>query len=480
MRALSLALVFATVLAPSFARGTAPPADVPLTLAEARARALEKNVELRVERENVAVAESVEGRAKGAYDPTLRADARWRDRTDPVNSILSGAPTGDLAPNYSGYVANLGISQLLPTGGTVAFTTTTARDETTNVFSILSPSWSTSIGLELRQPLLRNLSVDPARQGLRVARVDRSRSAASLARVTAETVAAVERAFWSLLAARQDAEARQSAVALAERQKADVGARVEAGTLSEADLAAPVAELERRKGDLYASREAASRAENALKSLLLADPADPALVVSPRPGRRAEGPRADSARRRRGPRLGDGDSDPRSPRPRRGSSASPSRTRRPATASARSSTSSPPTPAAGSRASRTPGSRPRSPIDATEIPDAIDGGLGRSWGTVGEGRFPDASVGLALTRPARQQGGPRRRGGRPLRPDPGRAGAPSGTAGRRGRGAQRRRRPRDGRAAARRGEGREGRLRDAAAAPRRSGSTPGSPRASSS
>ena len=398
MRVLSLALVLAIVLAPSHARGAAPPAEVPLTLAEARARALEKNVELRVERENMAIAESGEGRAKGAYDPTLRADARWRDRTDPVNSILSGAPTGDLAPNTSGYVANLGISQLLPTGGTVAFTTTTARDETTNVFSILSPSWSTSVGLELRQPLLRNLPVDPARQGLRVARVDRSRSAASLARVTAETVAAVERAFWSLLAARRDAEARQSAVALAERQKADVGARVEAGTLSEADLAAPVAELERRKGDLYASREAASRAENALKSLLLADPADPLwscrLVPVDEPeGTAPTAPDVDAALvSATATRPEVAEAAARLERLAVEDEAARDRTRPQldlVAAYARR----------GLAGEQNPGIDPPFPVGATEIPDAVDGGLGRSWGTVREGRFPDASVGLALTIP---------------------------------------------------------------------------------
>jgi HAE1 family hydrophobic/amphiphilic exporter-1 len=42
---------------------------------------------------------------------------------------------------------------------------------------------------------------------------------------------------------------------------------------------------------------------------------------------------------------------------------------------------------------------PPFPVDATSIPDAIDGGLGRSYGTIREGRFPDASVGLALTVP---------------------------------------------------------------------------------
>lgn len=398
MRVLALALALNSVLAPSVAGAIAPPAEVALTLAEARALALEKNIELRVERENVAIAASGEGRAKGAYDPTLRADARWRDRTDPVNSILSGAPTGELAPNTSGYVASLGISQLLPTGGTVAFTTTTARDETTNVFASLSPSWSTSLGLELRQPLLRNFPIDPARQGLRVARVDRSRSAASLARVTAETVAAVERAFWSLLAARRDAEARESAVALAERQKVDVGSRVEAGTLSEADLAAPAAELEKRKGELYGSREAASRAENALRSFLLADPADPLwssrLVLVDEP----EGPAptapdveaalvsatatrpevAEAAARLERLTLEDEAARDRT-RPQLDLIAAYARR--------------------GLAGEQNPGIDPPFPVGATEIPDAVDGGLGRSWGTVREGRYPDASVGLALTIP---------------------------------------------------------------------------------
>lgn len=393
-----MAIALACLLAPSAARGAPPPPDVPLTLSEARARALEKNIELRVERENVTIAESGETKARGAYDPTLRADARWRDRTDPVNSILSGAPTGDLAPGNSGYAANLGLAQLLPTGGTLSLTTSVSRDETTNVFAILSPSWSTSIGLELRQPLLRNLRIDPARQGLRVARVDQARSAASVARVTAEMVASVERAFWSLLAARRDVEARTSAVELAGRQKADVDARVEAGTLSEADLAAPVAELERRKGDLLASREAASRAENGLKSLLLADPADPLWSARLVPAEEPEGPP-----------MGPPDVD---------AALASATARRPevSEAAARLDRLAVEDEAAHDRVrpqlelvasyarrglagEQNPGIAPPFPIGVTQVPDAIDGGLGRSWGTVAEGRFPDASVGLAFTLP---------------------------------------------------------------------------------
>jgi HAE1 family hydrophobic/amphiphilic exporter-1 len=392
------ALLFAACLAPGSAFSAATPSDVPLTLAEARTLALQKNVELRVERENAAISASGETRAKGAYDPTLRADARWRDRTDPVNSILSGAPTGDLAPSYEGWAASLGISQLLPTGGTVALTTSASRDETTNVFSILSPSWSTAIGLELRQPLLRNLSIDPARQGLRVAQVDVSRSAASLARVTVDIVAAVERAYWSLLAARRDVEARESAVTLAEKQKADVEVRVEAGTLSEADLASPAAELERRRGDLYSSREAASRAENALKALLLADPADPLwsarLVPADEPDDPSQAtPDVDAAHASATalrPEVAEATA--RFDRLAIEDEAARDRTRPQLDLVAAYSRR-------GLAGEQNPGLDPPFPVGADSVPDAVDGGLGRSYGTIREGRFPDASVGLALTVP---------------------------------------------------------------------------------
>lgn len=392
------ALLLAALVAAAPALSAPPPAEVPLTLAEARARALEKNVDLRVERESEAISASGESRAKGAYDPALRADARWRDRTDPVNSIISGAPTGELAPNNQGWAASLGISQLLPTGGTLSLTTSASRDETDNVFAILSPAWSTSIGLELRQPLLKNRAIDPARQGLRVARVDRSRSAAAVARVSSETVAAVERAWWSLLAARRDVEARRSAVELADRQKADVEARVEAGTLSEADLAPPVAELERRKGELFASREAAARAGNALKALLLADPSDPLWSATLLPADEPEPPAL--------------------PAPDVDAALAAAADRRPevAEAAARLARLEVDDEAArdrtrpqldlvgayvrrGMAGSQNPGLAPPFPVDATSIPDAIDGGLGRSYGTIAEGRFPDASIGLALTVP---------------------------------------------------------------------------------
>ncbi|HMM33591.1 MAG TPA: TolC family protein [Thermoanaerobaculia bacterium] len=395
MRAFPLLLVLAALRAGAL-NAEEPAPELRLTLAEAREIALERNVELRVEREAAAIADAGELRARGAWDPLLRVDARARERTDPVNSILSGAPAGELAPTVRSAGLSLGVVQLLPTGGSLTLTSTLAREKTDNVFSILSPAWTSSLGLEIRQPLLRNRVIDPARAALRVARIDRGRSEASLRRVASETVAAVERAYWSLVAARQAVEAQASAVALAERQQEDVKARVEAGTLSESDLATPLAELERRKGELLASREASARAENALKALLLGDPADPAWAS----------------------RLVPADDAEPAPAPSAAPDVVAAEERRPevAEAAARLDRLATEDEAARDRArpqldlvagyigrglagDLNPGVAPPFPSGPVEVPAALDGGPGRSLGTLGEGRYPDASVGLSFALP---------------------------------------------------------------------------------
>ena len=397
MRATALLLAFAILPAGALRAGDPAP-ELRLTLAEARALALERNVELRVEREAAAISDAGELRAKGAWDPFLRVDARLRERTDPVNSILSGAPSGELAPTVRSAGLSLGVVQLLPTGGSLSFTSTLAREKTDSVFSILSPAWTSSLGLELRQPLLRNRVTDPARAALRVARIDRGRSAASLRRIASDTVAAVERSYWSLVAAREAVKAQASAVALAERQQEDVKARVEAGTLSESDLATPLAEVERRKGELLASREAAARAENVLKSLLLGDPADPAWASRIVPADDAEpstvpagsaAPDIAAAEERR-PEVAEAAA--RLDRLAIEDEAARDRVRPQLDLVAGYT-------GRGLAGDPNPGVAPPFPTGPVEVPEALDGGPGRSLGTIGEGRYPDASIGLSLALP---------------------------------------------------------------------------------
>ncbi|MFL6248097.1 MAG: TolC family protein [Thermoanaerobaculia bacterium] len=245
-----------------------------LTLNDAIARALEKNADVVVERESLNIAEASVLRADAAYEPSLRGDARLRKRTDPINSVLSGAPQGELSPTIRSLQTSASLVQLLPTGGSVSVFSGVGRDETNSFFALLTPAWSTSFGAEVRQPLLQNRRTDPARRAIRIARVDRTRALTSLRRTASEVTAAVERAYWSVVAARRELDIRESTIRVAEKQREDTRVRIEAGTQPEVELAQTTAEVERRRGELMVARETLIRAENTLRNLIARDPED--------------------------------------------------------------------------------------------------------------------------------------------------------------------------------------------------------------
>jgi outer membrane protein len=370
-------------------------AELPLTLDEAVARALEKNTTIRVEREGLDAAEAAVKGSRGIYDPLVTLESGWGRVSEPVNSSFSGAPAGEAAPTFGATQAALTVQQLLPTGGTVSLRANGARQTSDGTFTLLSPSYATRLGLELRQPLFRSRKV--ARSAIRVASFDRDRASASLRGEIANTVTNVERAYWHLTAARREVVVREEALTLAEEQLGETKIRVEQGVSAEAEVAQPRAELERRRGELLASREAVSRAENALKLLILDDseadlwvapvvpkdaaeietvPADPAGLMDKALATRPEIDAAQAVLERR----------------RVETELARERARPTVDAVAsydRHGLAGEPNPAAGSP----PGGGP------LIVPPNIDGGWGRSVGTLTDGDFSTARVGLVLQLP---------------------------------------------------------------------------------
>lgn len=252
----------------------------PLSLDEAIARALDKNEAIQIERASLGSAVAAVAGAEGAYEPVLGFETGWRQATLPVNSAFSGAPVGEPAPTAESAELGATVRKLLPSGAEVLLRAAGARTESDASFDLLSPAYDTRLGVELRQPLLRDRRIDPARLTLRVAAADRDRALASLRREVLETVSEVERAYWALVAARRAVAVREEAVALADEQLAETAIRIESGASPETEIAQPRAELERRRGELLASREAVARAENTLKLLILSD-TDTALWLAP-------------------------------------------------------------------------------------------------------------------------------------------------------------------------------------------------------
>jgi outer membrane protein TolC len=395
----ALLLGTATLAAqPAPAPASGAPAGVPLTLADATARALARNSDIALERESFRIADASILRADGSYDPTFRLDARYRNHTDPANSLLSGAPYGEISPSSEGVSGAAGIGALLPTGGTVAVSAYGARDLTNNFLALMSPAYSTSIGIDVRQPLLQNLSIDPARRAIRIASLEKERSVASLRSTVTDTVASVERAYWTLVAARRDVLVREASMRLAAEQREDTKSRIDVGTLPESDIAQPIAEYERRRGDLYASQENSRRAELLLKLLLLNDESDPLWNQTLDPVDKPETPlvRLDLATALR-----------------------VAEDKRPEIAEAKARVAQRNVEvdytrdrlkpqldlvAGWARRGLAGALNPNAPANGflgapVVVPDALEGSFGRSLGTITESRFPDEWIGLSLTVP---------------------------------------------------------------------------------
>ena len=397
MRRLSRVLLCSLLVSPAVcAAQVSGPPEATLPLSEATRRALERNTTLAVERESVSQAESAVTRARGAYDLFWNADVAYRDFRFPVNSTFSGAPDGELAPKQAGVEASTSFSQLLPTGGAVSLFTNWGRATTNGVFTILSPGYSTGAGVSLTQPLLRNLFMDPAREGILVASAERNASRARLERTVSDTVTEVDAVYWDLVSARRNVASLESSVALAEQQLSETKSRVEAGVLGETEIAQPTAERERRKGLLALARQSAARSENRLKRLILGDPSDPLwtarLVPSDEPETALESHALevalDTAYARR-PEIAEAEA---------------VRQRSEVQVEARRSDTLPQLNLVGSYQRRGLAGSPNP--DAVDfsggsivVPPPLLGGTGRSYGTIVDNEFPDGAVGLSFSFP---------------------------------------------------------------------------------
>ena len=174
----------------------------------------------------------------------------------------------------------------------------------------------------------------------------------------------------------------------------DTKSKIEVGTLPETDIAQPLAELERRKGDLYASQEQMRRAELVLKLLILKDSGDPLWnqtlepVDAPETAvvpvdladaiRRAESSRPELSEAKTSLAERDVDVDFAKDRLKPQLDLVAGYARR------------------GLAGSLNPNAPETGFLGGTVVvPDAMAGGFGRSFGTVSEGRFPDALRQLA-------------------------------------------------------------------------------------
>ena len=183
---------------------TAPGPHIELTLDEATARALERNLDIAVERLNPTIQDYNRERLLAAYRPTATSLYGHRAVVQPPTSQLNG---GTIVQNDTS-TFNAGIAQALPwTGGNVAVAFNNNKQVTSNLFANFNPTFNANLNASITQPLLRDFMIDGTRMQLQVTAINHDISEIQLRGTLAQTVANVRNAYWDLAYARASAGA---------------------------------------------------------------------------------------------------------------------------------------------------------------------------------------------------------------------------------------------------------------------------------
>lgn len=247
-----------------------PKETLQLTLDDAVRRAVENNPELAIVKLGTEVEAARVGESRTAYTPMFSTVlGRSSSATPPSNFLL-----GDRGVDVDDLFSSTGVRQRLPIGsGTWSVSWESSRTGTNNPISSFDPSLQSGMLFAFSQPLLKDRSIDAARQQYVIAKRNLQSSDLHFREAAVQTVAAVKQAYWTLKASLANITVQQRSLELAQDLARENRVKVDAGQIPRLDLVQAEAEVAQRRENLIRARTGAEDAEDALRRLIV-DPGD--------------------------------------------------------------------------------------------------------------------------------------------------------------------------------------------------------------
>jgi len=257
-------------------RPTAPPPppgmEMSLTLDEATARALERNLDIAVERLNPQAFDFSIAALEASYRPTLTSNLGMRSQSQFPRSQTAGADmlVTDTLTGNSGLLQNVKWG-----GGSFSVNFNNNRLSQTDQFVTRNPALNTNLAASYVQPLLRNFRIDGTRAQLQITVLNQEVSEITLRARIVTTLANVRNAYWDLIYSIEAADVAERSLALATKLVEDNRARVEIGTMAPLDVVQAQAEEAVRRQAVTQTAAARRTAELVLKRLIVNGTDDP-------------------------------------------------------------------------------------------------------------------------------------------------------------------------------------------------------------
>ncbi|HLA77611.1 MAG TPA: TolC family protein [Vicinamibacteria bacterium] len=254
--ALALALTLPVLLA-STARAQDRPV-LNLSLDEAVKRALEKNLDIAVERSNPEASALSVKAARGVYDPYFTSTLSQTSRSARPGSAFQATDTDSTTFNF-------GVAQYVPTGATLSLAFNNSKTDSNALGTTFNPSFDSRLSLNLTQPLLRDLRIDSSRHQIRVAKRNREISDIQFRQTVINTLASVKQLYYDLIFTLDNLEAQRKSLTLAKKLLEENQIKVRVGTMAPLDVVAAESEVASREEGVITAETALADAEDALR-----------------------------------------------------------------------------------------------------------------------------------------------------------------------------------------------------------------------
>lgn len=266
--------------------GQAKPPEVPgspvlnMTLEEAIQRAVDRNLELKVQRLNPQISDYQLQQSRAYYRPTFSGTVRYNNQKQTNTSTLEARST----VTTTGQTYNTSVSMPFRWyGGSAQFSFNNSRSFTNSSTSARNPNLNASMQFSYTQPLLHNFKTDANRTSLMTQEIARQISDINLRTSIMNTVASVRNAYWDLRAAIENIEIQRRAVDLAQSLVGQNRTKVEVGTLAPIDVVQSESQQANAELALVQAESTWRTAELAFKRLISAGAEDDAYKATINP-----------------------------------------------------------------------------------------------------------------------------------------------------------------------------------------------------
>ncbi len=232
-----------------------------LSLDDAINMALENNLDLKLQKADLAAAQGSRQIQAGPFAGNITAGA-FKDNKQLTSLVAGGASEEDLQ------VWNASLRKKIHAGTEMDLSWENQRYDSNSSLMTFQPAYQSALSLGISQPLLKGRGVKIQTTGIQAAGKSIMAASSQVDSRAVNLAADVKKAYWELNYSRYDIEVKKLSLKLAKQIVTDTRHKIEAGVIASVEIFRPESELARREEGLISTERTRADAEDKLKLLL--------------------------------------------------------------------------------------------------------------------------------------------------------------------------------------------------------------------